>query len=583
LWMMKKIRPTEWTIFPRKQYDEYRVGIVYPSSYYVGMSNLGFHWVLHQIEQTEGFACERFFMPPETGALPVSLENKMPASECHILVFSISFESDYLSVMRFLLASSIPPETRRRDKRYPLIVAGGAALQVNPEVLAPFIDLMLMGEGEAVLAGFLDAYQDARDRYELIDQLAGQPYIYAPSKVEVDYDDLGGITRLKWKGEGAPDRLADYKIRFPAVSAESLAQHDPPFNNILSDETEFPRTLLVEIARGCPMGCRYCWAGFRYLPMRPFDAERILDLARRARSVTDRIGLISTAVCQHPRLLHILRRVQGMGYSIGVSSLRLSDISEELLSFLVAGGKESITLAPETGSLDLRRKINKYFTNDEILDKCRMVFAAGIRRIKLYFLVGLPWETKEDLIHSVSLVREIQKVLREAQKAWETPGKITVSINPFVPKPNTPFQHVPMDSMTDLKKKIRFLSRQLHDLDGVDIQSGSAKEAFFQYRLSTGTRRTGEALLALAERRMSLSDFLIGNDGWKGWDQENTMPPWSVVDWGLSQEFLNEEMNRAREGRLTTPCPGNSGCSRCGICIKEENQAPAQKEDGHTR
>lgn len=570
---MKTTFPSEIEIFPRKRADDYRVGVVYPAPYAVGSGNLGFQWAVHRIGSTPGFACERFFLPGPAGNPPRSLESGRAAADFHILAFSVSFEPDYLTAVRFLLLAGIPPESRDRDRRHPLVIAGGAALQVNPEPLAPFVDIMLIGEGEGVLAEFLQHYYHTERREDLLADLAGKPSIYVPALVEVETGDQGGIRRLGWSaGVSASRRHFSPRVTIPALPAARFASTDPPFTNIISPDSEFPSTLLVEIARGCPMGCRYCWAGFRYLPLRAFPASRILDLARQARPVVSKIGLVSTAVCQHPELDSLLGELRGMDYGIGVSSLRLMDITSPLLDALAGGGESTITLAPETGSDTLRRRINKGFSTSDILDQCRLVFTRGIARLKIYLMAGLPWETRDDLEQSAALIAAIARLRDQHQLAWGRPGKITVDIHSFVPKPHTPFQYVQMESIPDLRRKIRFLTHAVKRLSGVEVHAGSVRDDHFQWRLATGTRRTGRALLDLAAGKVSLDDFLLQHPGWHagpaGTSPEE--PPWSILDWGLAEAYLREEWEQAGAGRLTPPCPGAPDCRRCGICKEDQ-------------
>jgi radical SAM superfamily enzyme YgiQ (UPF0313 family) len=557
-------------------FDEYRVGVVYPAPYEVGMSNLGYHWVLRRTETIDGFTCERFFCEPGVAAPPRSLETGRPPQDVHLLLFSVSFELDFPAVLSFLIHAGLPPHSAERDARHPLVVAGGAALQVNPEPLAPFMDIILVGEGEDILPRFLEEYRAARDRRQLFQDLAGQPFVYIPSAMDVRVDEFGGITSRKWKGpEPAPDTSP--VIRFPPLSPERLQHAAPPFNNILSPHTEFADTLLLEISRGCPMGCRYCWAGYRYLPQRAFPAEMILDIARQARQHTDRVGLVSTAVCQHPDIHYLLEELLKMRFSIGLSSLRLPDIDPHILGILADSGKESVTLAPETGSEALRCVINKPFTNEEILEKVRLVYSSGIRRLKLYFMTGLPDESPGHIDESLALIRDIMEIRAKAAPAG---AHLTVSVSPFVPKPNTPFQFAPMASTATLKRNLRLYQRGLTRSAAVEIQVGSARDAALQYHVSMGSRRTGELLLAMAEGRLTPRGLLAENTPWTPGAGAGP-PPWSVLDWGLSTDYLRQEWTASRNGRLTPPCPGGTACNRCGICPPGRLPAARSHPSGH--
>jgi len=563
---MNKYLESEITLYPRKMFDEYRVGVVYPAPYDLGMSNLGFHWVLRQIETTAGFTCERFFWTSGHKGPARSLESGRRPQDVHLLVFSVSFELDFPAVLEFIIQAGLPPRAAERDARYPLVVAGGAALQINPEPLAPFMDIILLGEGEDILPLFLAKYLAAGDRRRLFQDLVGEPYAYIPSSVEVEYDSTGGIQRQKWRSPGTAPAVPPV-VHCPPLPAARLAATGPPFNNILSPHTEFARTLLVEISRGCPMGCRYCWAGYRYLPQRAFPAGRILDLARLARPHTGRIGLVSTAVCQHPDIQALLAELQRLQYSIGLASLRLSDIQADILEIVAHSGTESVTLAPETGSDALRRTINKSFSNDEILAKVALVYTSGIRRLKLYFMTGLPGETESDVTASLDLIRRILSI---RQQCVPSAQRVSISVSPFVPKPNTPFQFAPPAEPAVLKRNMRRYQRELGGSPDLEIHLGSVREALLQYHLSMGSRQTGELLLDMARGQLSVRELFAANIPWSDAPGVGP-PPWSILDWGLSREYLRQEWIAAREGRLTPPCPGTPGCRRCGICSAESS------------
>lgn len=563
---MSQRAPQERTIFPRKRHDDYRVGVVYPAPYAVGMSNLGLQWLLRQCGEAPGFCAERFFLEPRGGGRARSLEEGKNPTEFDILAFSVSYELDYPGVLRFLHQAGIPLAAAERDRRHPLVLAGGAALQVNPEPLAPFMDIMILGEAERTLPEFLAAYRDSRDREELRERLAGRPGMYIPAWTEPVYGPGGGLVRLAWSSDARPPRGAAPEVASPPLPADQLGAIEPPFSNIVTPDAEFADTLLVEIARGCPMGCRYCWAGHRYLPLRAFDAGRILALAESARGVTRKIGLISTAVCQYPDLDGLMDGLRAMGFGIGVSSLRMSDITPGLLERLVEGGEDTITLAPETGSPRLRRAINKCFEEDRLLDCARMAAAAGLGRLKLYLMAGLPGETEDDLAETVRLVGAVADAFRRAPAAHPRRRSVSAAVSPFVPKPRTPLQFAPMDNPAVLKRKLRRLVRDIGQL-GVEVSAGSVREAALQWRLAMGSRQTAEPLRRLALGESGIEDFLAEPPAWQPQpDAGGEIPPWSVWSWGLSEDYLRREWRRSLRELASPPCPGAPGCRRCGIC-----------------
>jgi len=597
----------EWEVYPRKRADDYRIGVVYPAPYFVGMSNLGLQWLLRRVDLSPGFCAERFFWEPGASTPPLSLETGRPVADFHLLAFSISFELDYLNVIRFLATAGLPVLAAERDRRHPLVVAGGAALQLNPEPLAPFIDLMVLGEAETALPRLLEEYAHCRDRDDLADRLDGEPYFYFPGRFEPEYDDRGALRRLRRRGETGEGRRPP-AARLPFLPAESLALAEPAFSNIITDRTEFARTMLVEIARGCPAGCRYCWAGQRYLPARRHPAASVLELAERARPRLEKIGLVATAVCAHPEILPLLRELRRMGLSVGLSSLRLPDITPELLQLLAEGGEDTITLAPETGSDALRRRLNKNFGNDELLHGLELARRAGLSHFRLYFMVGLPGETAADLAAAVDLVARIRLLLdglpapgqdgarllagerteRLAQDGARllagersnrlansrgrlrarTGARLSATVTPFVPRPNTPFQFAKMDEPGLLKRKMGQLAAALGRM-GVTVHPGAVRAAWLQWRIGVGTRRLAGPLREAAAGRLSLQELLRrpGVEGaWFEPSDEAAVPPWAVLDWGLDSGFLRAEWERFRAGETTAPCPGRASCRRCGIC-----------------
>ena len=315
------------------------------------------------------------------------------------------------------------------------------------------------------------------------------------------------------------------------------------------------------------MGCRYCWAGYRYLPLRAFDSGRILALAEAARGITRKIGLISTAVCQYPGLDGLMDGLREMGFGIGVSSLRLSDITPALLERLAEGGEDAITLAPETGSPRLRRAINKCFEEDRLLDCARMAAAAGLSRLKLYLMAGLPGETEADLAETVRLVGAVADTFRRAPSAHPRRRAVSAAIAPFVPKPRTPLQFAPMDDPAALKRKLRRLSREIGQL-GVEVTTGSVREAALQWRLAMGSRRTADSLQRLAMgdlRDRGLPGGTPRLAAGAGFRRGSPRPGRSGPG-GYPRSISRGEWHRARQELATPPCPGTPGCRRCGIC-----------------
>src|SRR5262249_24885805 len=317
--------------------------------------------------------------------------SQTPVSEFDIFAFSVSFEWDYTNVVTMLRLAGIPARAAMRTHHDPLIMIGGAVTFVNPEPLAPFADVIAAGEGGASIPPLLQAFPGASDRDDLLRRLAGERGFYVPAFYDVTYTEDGRLAAVRPReGTGAPAVVRKAALR----TTEAV---DPPATTIFTPETELGSRFLIEVVRGCANLCRFCWAGYNYLPVRAFPKDRILQRAGSARRYSDRAGLVSIALCDHPDIEEILTQLVEMGYSISPASLRLDDLTPTILELLRRSGERTLTIAPETGSDRLRRVINKTVTNDEILAAAEMIFASGFDNLKLYFMIGLPTETDDDL------------------------------------------------------------------------------------------------------------------------------------------------------------------------------------------
>jgi radical SAM superfamily enzyme YgiQ (UPF0313 family) len=538
-----------------------RVALAFPNTYWVGMSNLGFQTVYKLFNAHDNVVCERVFLPPKQelaelvrSKTPIlTIESQTPINEFDIVAFSVSFEWDYVNVLTLLRLAGIPRYAAERTARDPLIVIGGAVTFVNPEPLAPFADVIAAGEGEVLVPALERACREASDREDLLDRLSRERGYYIPSFYEPRYASDGTLAGFD---AAAGHANAPLPVRKAAVkTTEAL---DPPATGIFTPDTEFGSRFLVEVVRGCANLCRFCWAGYNYLPVRSFPADRILQLAEDARQYSSRVGLVSIALCDHPEIDRILARLYEMGYAISPASLRLDDLTESIVRVLRASGERGITIAPETGSDRLRRVINKTVTNDEILDRAELIFASGIENLKLYYMIGLPTETDEDLVAIRDLTLQMRDLMLKHAKGRGQIGRIVGSVNPLIPKPGTAFQWLPMEDPDLTDRKIKRLRKLTADIDNVYFNIKSERHSYYQALLSLGDRRVAPAIeaaerngqnwrAAVAEANVD-ADFFIFRDRTK-----DGALPWDIIDGGMKASFFEAEYAKSLREEWTLP------------------------------
>jgi radical SAM superfamily enzyme YgiQ (UPF0313 family) len=543
--------------------DRLRVALVFPNTYWVGMSNLGFQTVYRLFNGEDHIVCERAFLPPKqelaellaTRTPLVTLESQTPLSDFDVVAFSVSFEWDYVNVITLLRLAGIPRYAAERTGRDPLIVIGGAVTFVNPEPLAPFADVIAAGEGEVLVPAFERAFGQATSRAELLRLLARERGFYIPAFFEPQYTPDGTLAGYSPTSAGVEAEAAA-PVRKAAVKTTDAL--DPPATSIFTPDTEFGSRFLVEVVRGCANLCRFCWAGYNYLPIRAFPADRILDLAQAARAYSSRVGLVSIALCDHPEIERILARLLELGYAISPASLRLDDLTEPIVRVLRESGERTITIAPETGSDRLRRVVNKTVTNEEILDRAELIFASGIENLKLYYMIGLPTETDEDLVAIRDLTMQMRERMLKHARGRGTIGRIVGSVNPLIPKPATAYQWLPMEDPAITDRKIKRLRTLMAGIDNVYFNIKSERHSYYQALLSLGDRRVAPAIEA-AERngqnwRAAVAESGVDADFYIFRDRSrDAVLPWDIIDGGMKASFFQAEYAKALREEWTLP------------------------------
>lgn len=554
------------------------MALVYPHEYEVGMSNLGFQTIYHLLNEHPDLTCERAFLPgPEelleyqrTQTPLLTLESQRPLTDFAAVAFSISFEPDYLNVLRIMELARIPLLAAERQGQFPWIVAGGIAISMNPEPLAPFLDACFLGEGERDAARWFETLTDAsrpENRLTRLQYLAANiPGTYIPTSYRPEYYEDGTMRRMAV----APG--------FPAtIRPPHLMNLDayPVHSRLLAPGGEFSRMFLVEINRGCGRGCRFCAAGFIYRPPRSRSAATLHDQVRLGLATGAKIGLVGTAVADHPEILDLCRWITTAGQQVGLSSIRADCADRELFDLLKKGGVKSVALAPETGNERMRRVINKGLSEVQLEQAVINLHAAGLSHLRLYFMVGLPTETRQDIADIPHLTKRLQHAVVKHSQGRSRLAGITLSLNSFVPKPFTPFQWSAFAGMAELKDRIRMVKRGLRGEREVRVHADLPKWAYIQALLARGDRRVGTLLLTAhwaggdwttACRQSSLNpDFFVLRER-----RQDEVFPWDFIDHGVHKEYLWEEYQNALAARETPPCQPDI-CSRCGVCPKSRD------------
>ncbi|MDI7258690.1 MAG: TIGR03960 family B12-binding radical SAM protein [Thermodesulfobacteriota bacterium] len=528
------------------------VCLIYPNSYHVGMSNLGFQTVYQCLNSEDDVVCERAFLPDledlqeyhKTQTTLFSLESQKPLSDFDLLAFSISFENDFLNILTLLDLARIPLESRLRGEQYPLVIAGGVSVFLNPEPLSEFFDLFVIGEAEEVIGELLEVYRHSRKRREdLLRKLAGTEGIYVPRFYHVNYAEDGRIETVDPE-PGLP----------PKVKRRWISEIDrfPTQSTLFTPDTEFKEMALVEVNRGCPRGCRFCAACFVYHPFRNRSLSLLESLTQKSLLKAHRIGLAGTAISDYPHLLPLCQDILSREGGISLASLRVDAIQLSLVECLRRGGARSAAIAPEAGSERLRKVVKKGYKEEEILKAVHTLFENGLLQIKNYFLIGLPSETDEDVKAIAVMARKIQHQIVSNRKIEKRRWKLILSVNPFVPKPATPFQWVPFEEVSELKRKLKMLRGGLKGERNIEMIHDLPKWAYIQALLSRGDRKVGKILMLVHRHQGNWDQALRGTSinpdfyVYRKRDLDEIFP-WDFIDHGIAKEKLKEEYLKAME------------------------------------
>jgi radical SAM family uncharacterized protein len=537
--------------------DKHSICLIYPNTYHVGMSNLGFQTVYQCLNSEDDVVCERAFLPdPEdfqefrnTRTPLFSLESQKSLSDFDILAFSISFENDFLNILTLLDLAHIPFESRLRKKEYPLVIAGGVTVFLNPEPLSDFFDFFVLGESEEVIREFLGVYRAAcsekekGEKDDFLRKVGEIEGIYVPRFYRVTYTEDGKIEAMISEpgfSQKVKRRWVKEIDRFPTRSV------------LFTEETELKEMALVEVNRGCPRGCRFCAACFVYTPFRNRSLSLLETLSKEGLAEERRVGLTGTAVSDYPHLLPLCQDILSQKGGISLSSLRLDRVSPSLIQCLKESQDRTVAIAPEAGSERLRKMLRKGYRDEEIFHAIQTLVENDLYQIKCYFLIGLPSESDDDVKAIPLLVKKIRHQILSSRKSRKGQWKLVLSVNPFIPKPATPLQWAPLEKVSELKRKLKVIQRELKGERGIVMTYDLPKWAYIQAFLSRGDRRVGKILMAAhryegnwgqALRETSInSDFYV----YRKRDLDEVFP-WDFIDHGIPKERLKEEYITAME------------------------------------